>query len=358
MSRPKMRKNRSRTKKIGLPPGSIVFTGEPKTDQVATHYMYYNEIELGENVYAEPGEFVLNEPPQDQISWIDMRGIHDTEFIEQVGTRFNMHSLVQEDISDVHQRPKFEDFDDGVFLILRTFHPDDEKGLQSEQVAVFFSSRVLLSFQEREEDLFFVVRERLRRSHGRIRSRGTDYLCYALVDVLVDHYFSVVAKIEEQIEEYEDELYRRPDDWKKEKVHSLSKDILLLRRTMMSMQDAISRFLSSDSPLINRQTRVYLRDLLDHMIQLNEMLEDCRELVMGLRELFLSEMSLKMNQVMKVLTQIATIFIPLTFIAGIYGMNFSNMPELNWKYGYFTILAIMVFIFFGFLFYFRKKKWF
>ena len=348
----------SRKKKMGLAPGTVVFTGDQKIEQVRTHYLLFNETTLEEFVFPKPEEFKTRQMEQSLIEWVDLRGIHDTAYLEKIGRMYHIHALSLEDISDVHQRPKFEEFEDGVLVIFKAFqYEEGGAGLVPEQVSLYFSSQSLISFQENESDLFVAVRDRIRRSSGRIRTRGTDYLAYALMDEIIDQYFLIAVSIEEQIEKYEDVLMDKPDTWKKEEVHRLEKDIMRLRRMTIPMREAISKFVNSDNPLIKEHTAVFIHDLQDQIIQLNEILDNCRDKVVSLHQLFIAEVSLKMNQVMHLLTLIATIFIPLTFLAGVYGMNFSYMPELELKYGYFVVLAIMLVIFIGLLIFFRRKRW-
>ena len=348
----------NRIDKSGMPPGSVIFTGNRKVDNTNFHFIRYNEKEIDSDFFDQELPVELKEPVSDKINWYDIRGVHDTAMIESIGTQFKIHTLVLEDIADTTQRPKFDEYDNGIFIIAKALKFNIEKcEVQTEQVAIFVGENTVFSFQEDEDDLFVGVRNRVNSGRGKIRSRGADYLAYALLDNIVDNYFIVLDKIEEEIEKLEIEIIQSPRNDSKAKNHNLKREMLTLRKAVQPLREAISKFAKSESIVVDERTGIYLRDLYDHTIQVMDMVETYRDVLTGLQDLYLSEISFKMNQVMQVLTVISTIFIPLSFLTGMYGMNFENMPELKSDYGYFVLLAFMATIVIGLLIYFRKNKW-
>lgn len=348
-----------RVKKIGLPPGSVIYTGNRNVGKIKMHYIQYDEKSLQEKELDNHGEFVFHHLHNEKVDWYDIRGIHDTTLIEQIGNTFDIHPLILEDVSNIHQRPKFEEYENGIFVIIKALAFDKTKlEITTEQVALYFRNGLVVSFQETESDLFEFVRKRIQSGKGRIRQRGADYLVYALVDVIVDNYFLVLEDIELEIELLEESVLETQDSGIKSNIHLLKKELMVIRKSIAPLREAIGRFAKTDSPFVAENTAFYLRDLYDHTIQVMDLVESFRDLLNGLQDLFISEVSFKMNQVIQVLTIVSTIFIPLTFLAGIYGMNFENIPELHWKYGYFILWGLMVFIFVGLLFFFKRKKWF
>ncbi|MFT5766060.1 MAG: magnesium transporter [Saprospiraceae bacterium] len=345
-------------KKAGLPPGSIIFTGNQKVEKIFIHYVQYSEEQLIEKSFDNHKEVTLNPSPEDKVDWYDIRGLHDTDLIEIVGKTFGIHSLVLEDIVSTHQRPKFEEYPNGNFLIIRALAYDKEKlEIMTEQVAIFFRKGLLISFQEAETDLFEAVRTRIQSGRGRIRQRSSDYLAYALLDNIVDNYYVVLDDIESVIETLEDNLLSNPDDSIKEQIHHLKKELLVVRKSIAPLREAIGQFSKSDSALIEESSTIYIRDLYDHTVQIMDMVETYRDMLNSLQDLYISEISLRMNQVMQILAIITTIFVPLSFMAGMYGMNFDHMPELHFKYGYFILVSIMFIIAVSLVIYFRRKKW-
>jgi magnesium transporter len=292
------------------------------------------------------------------VTWINVDGIHEVDLIESIGKQFDLHPLTQEDILNTDHRPKLEDHENYLFLILKMLTYDDtEKELKMEQVSLIIGSTFVLSFQESEGDVFDAVRERLRKAKGRIRKMGPDYLTYAITDAIVDNYFVVLEKIGEEIESLEDELITDPDTETVESIHNLKRELIFLRKSVWPLREAIVGLEKGESDLVQDKTAVYLRDVYDHTIQVIDTIETFRDMVSGMLDVYLSSLSNKMNQVMKVLTIIATIFIPMTFIAGIYGMNFKIMPELEWRWGYLFAWIIMLLIGLSMIIYFKKKKW-
>lgn len=345
-------------KKIGLPPGSIVFTGKRKVEKVHVHYLQYDNAQLHSEVFDNQENILLRPSPDEKVDWYDVRGLHDTDLIEAMGKKFQIHPLILEDAVSTSQRPKFEVYDNSIFVICRALSFDKEKmKINTEQVAIFAKKGLLVSFQENETDLFGVIRDRLNTGKGRIRQRGSDYLGYALLDYLVDHYFLVFDEIEEVIERLEDNLLENPDGSLKQQIHHLKKELIVTRKSISPLREAISQFSKSEVEFIDERTVFFVRDLYDHTIQIMDMVETYRDILNGLQDLQISEISFRMNQVMQVLTLITTIFVPLSFLAGLYGMNFDHMPELHFRYGYFILLGVMFFLGIGLLYWFKKQRW-
>ncbi|MEZ5042471.1 MAG: magnesium/cobalt transporter CorA [Saprospiraceae bacterium] len=351
--------SKKKRKKAGLPPGSVVFTGKRKVEKINIHYLQYNEFEIKEANLDNQSISSFHAPVDQFVQWYDLRGLHDTALIEEIGKVFNVHPLALEDIADTHQRPKLDEYDGGVFISLKALSfLSDTKEVKTEQVSLYFGKSFLLSFQEDETDLFLKVRERLQLGNGRIRKRQADYLAYALLDMVVDHYYIVLDELEETIENIEADLLIDPDESIKGKIHQLRQELLRVRKYIGPLREVASKFENLENDLIDENIYPYISDLRDHIIQSVDALDNYRDILNGLQDLYLSELSFKMNNVMQVLTVIATIFIPLTFLAGLYGMNFAYMPELHWRYSYFVLLGIMVAIGFFMLRYFKRKNWF
>jgi len=285
-------------------------------------------------------------------------GIHQLDNIEKIGEHFKIHPLVLEDIMNTGQRPKMEDFNDYLFIVLKMLSYDEEENeTKTEQVSLILSSKFVISFQESEGDVFDPVRERIRSDRGRIRKMGVDYLAYSLIDAIVDNYFMVLEKIGEKIEDIEDELVKNPTPEVLHTIHRLKRELIFLRKSVWPLREVISRLERWESPLIDKSIDIYLRDVYDHTIQVIDALETFRDMLSGMLDIYLSSISNRMNEVMKVLTIIATIFIPLTLISSIYGMNFKYMPELDWFWGYPLVYTVMLAVSAVMLIYFRRKKW-
>jgi len=274
------------------------------------------------------------------------------------GKEYDLHPLVVEDILNTHQRPKIELYDDYIFVSLKMLSGvNDSYMVESEQISLILGKNFVFSFQEKEGDILDSLRVRIREGKGRIRKMGPDYLLYAILDIIIDHYFLVLEKIGDKVEAFEEELMKEPKSDTLHEIYTLKREILFLRKSVWPLREAVSTLEKCESDLINEKTSPYLRDLYDHIIQVIDAVETTRDLLSGMLDLYLSSVSNKMNEVMKVLTIIATVFIPLTFIAGVYGMNFDFMPELKWKYAYFAVWFVMVMIGLGMLKYFRNRKW-
>ena len=354
----KPRQAKRRSKKAGLSPGTLVHIGEKKAEKVRITYFDYNEQSYQEKQVTNIEECFPFKESQ-TITWINIDGIHDVDIIEKIGKHFDLHPLILEDILNTTQRPKFEDYDSHLFIVLRMLMSAGEKQLvQSEQVSIVVGHKFVLSFQESVGDVFEPIRDRIRNSKGRVRKMDSDYLAYALLDAVVDGYFSVLETIGDTIESIEEQLAKEPTEKILRQIHSLKREMIFLRKSIWPLRELISNLQRSESGLIAESTGVFLRDVYDHTIQVVDTVESYRDIVTGMLDLYLSSISNKMNAVMKVLTVIATIFIPLTFIAGIYGMNFKYMPELEWRWSYAIVWLVMIVIAAGMIIYFRKKKWF
>jgi magnesium transporter len=334
-----------------------VFVGEKKSEKVKLSVINYDGASFQEKEVPNVGE-ALSYRKKSSVTWLNVYGVHQPDIIEQVGKSFNVHPLVLEDIANTGQRPKMEDFDDYIFVVLRMLSFDEtENQTKAEQISMVFGADFVVSFQEREGDVFDIIRERLRNNKGRIRKMGADYLAYSLIDAIVDNYFMVLEKLGEAIEEIEDKLVSNPRSETLQIIHDLKRETVFLRKSVWPLREVISRLERSESPLISKSTFVYLRDVYDHTIQVMDSVDTFRDTLSGMLDIYLSSVSNRMNEVMKVLTVIATIFIPLTFIAGIYGMNFKVMPELDQPWGYPAVLILMLAIAVVMLVYFRRKKW-
>jgi len=351
------RSARYSNKKFGLPPGSLVFTGRKKTEQLQISVMDYGPEQLEE---SQSGDITSCFPFRDTsaTSWITISGLHETEKIDVLAKHFGIHPLTSEDILNIHQRPKVEVFDDYIFITLKILDFEkDTRHVGIDQVSLILGNGYVLMFQEQQESLFDPLRKRIRESKGRIRRMNFDYLLYAILDIIVDHYFVNLEQISDHIETIEKHLMTEPDPKTLNEIYRLKREVLFLRKSVWPLREAISRLEKSESPLITEKIVPYLRDLYDHTIQAIDSIETSRDLLSGMLDLYLSSVSNRMNQVMKMLTIIATIFIPLTFIVGIYGMNFENMPELEWHYAYYAVLGFMFAVAIGMLIWFRRNRW-
>jgi len=346
-----------RSKKAGLPPGTLVHIGKKKTEKVKITVIDYDEKNFWEKDVKTVEEcFPFKDKPT--VTWINIDGIHDVEIIEKIGKHFGVHPLLLEDIMNSEQRPKMEDFEEYIFIVLKMLRYDEKQDeIKSEQVSLILGSNFIVSFQEMEGDVFNLVRERIRNEKGRIRKMKADYLAYTLIDAVIDNYFIILEKTGEKIEDMEDELVTNPTPGTLQTIHNLKREMIFLRKSVWPLREVINGMQKAESPLIKESTGIYLRDVYDHTIQVIDTIETFRDMISGMLDIYLSSISNKMNEVMKVLTIIATIFIPLTFVAGLYGMNFKYMPELEWHFGYFAILLLMIIIGISMVFYFRRKKW-
>jgi magnesium transporter len=344
------------SKRAGQPPGTLHVNGESGNAPVRITVIDYDATHFQEKRVDNITEcFPFRDT--ETVTWINVDGLGNTLVIEQLGKCFTIHPLILEDILNTEQRPKMEDLESYIYLNLKMLsYVDVAKDVKVEHISMVIGSNFLISFQEDIGDIFDPVRERIRKD-GRIRKYGPDYLAYALIDGIVDNYFVVMEKLEERVENLEEELVVNPTQQSLHKINRLKKDMIYLRKSVWPLREVISSLERSESPLIKESTAIYLRDVYDHTIQVIDTLETFRDMVSGMIDIYLSGLSYKMNEIMKVLTLIATIFIPLTFVVGLYGMNFENMPEIEWEFGYYSVLIVMVVMVVGMLTYFRRKKW-
>ena len=354
MARPK----RTHRKKAGSAPGTVVFVGDQKTEKSSTSALQYGpDLLLEGDVTA--GTLSVSRQEMKNVAWLDVVGVHDTGLLESIGNHFSIHPLTLEDIANTGQRPKVEEFETYLYMVLKMMDYDVvERKIQSEQVSLVLGPDFLITFQEKPGDVFEPVRERIRRGKGKIRGRGADYLAYALLDTIVDHYYTILERIGDDIETLEEELIANESNKTTlNDVHRLRREVLFLRREIWPLREMVSKLGKGDFELIQPSTHLFLTDVHDHVIQILDTIESYRDMLASLLDLYLSTISNRMNEVMKVLTMIATIFIPITFVAGLYGMNFEHMPELHWRWGYLGVWGIFVFIAVAMVLYFKKKRW-
>lgn len=341
----------------GLAPGTLVHVGERKVEKTRIRAIEFDEQTINESEFETIDECL---PPRERrtVTWINIDGLHDVGIMEEIGKHFGLHPLVMEDILHTDQRPKMEDFEDYIFIVAKMLSFEQERNeLKAEQLSLILGENYVVTFQERIGDVFEPVRERLRKGKGRIRRMPPDYLAYALIDAVVDYYFIVLEKIGERVESLEEELVTNPAPETLQAIHHLKRELIFLRKSVWPLRELISGLERGEAGLIQEKTTVYLRDVYDHTIQVIDTVESLRDMVSGMLDVYLSSLSNRMNEVMKVLTIIATIFIPMTFIAGIYGMNFEVMPELKWPWGYALVWCVILAIGMVMLCYFKKKKW-
>jgi len=348
---------KQRSKKAGLPPGTLVHIGEKKTEPVRITVIDYDEAHFEEREVASVKDCL---PAQGVpgVRWINVSGVSQLDIIEEIGRCGQFHPLLLEDIVNTDQRPKLDDYRDYLFIVLKMlYRKSQEEMCTVEQVSLILGPRYVISFQENGLDVFDPIRERLRNGKGRIRSQGADYLVYSLIDAIVDQYFVILETLGERIEGLEEELISRARPESLRLIHKAKHELLFLRRAVWPLREVINTLQRGESSLISAATRVYLRDVYDHAVQVIDTLETFREMVSSMVDIYLSSISYRINAVMKVLTIITTIFMPLTFIVGIYGMNFKYMPELESRWGYPAVLTVIVIIASLMLLFFRKQKW-
>ena len=353
---PEFRKKRSI--KSGLPPGTLVHIGEKKIEKTKITILDYDELNFEEKD-TERWDECIQFRDKPTTTWINVDSVHQPETLEKIGECFGLHPLVLEDILNTDQRPKIEDYNDYLYIVLRMLYYNEKRSeITTEQISLVMGPNYVISFQEGiEGDVFTPLRERIRNNKNRIRKTGADYLAYSLIDAIVDNYFTILEKIGDNIELLEERLVEDPTTDVMHEIHMLKREMIFLRKAVWPLREVISGMESGIHTLIQDSTRIFLRDVYDHTIQVIDTVETYRDMVSGMLDLYLSSISNRLNAVMKVLTIIATIFMPLTFIAGVYGMNFKYMPELEWRFGYPLIWFVMLAISVIMLIYFRKKKW-
>lgn len=352
------------TRRLGRRPGSRGGAAAAPPPRLRITIMDYDEAHLEERQVASVEEcYAYKDSPT--VTWINIDGLRDVEAIEKLGTRFGLHPLILEDILNTSERPKIEDYGDYLFCVLKVFCANggsaDAQACGSPilQASIVLGSNFVISFGERETPIFEPVRERLRKAKGvgRLRKSGADYLAYALIDAIVDSYFEILEQLGEEVEDLEDDLIAEPRRELLQRIHGLKRDMIGLRKSVWPLREVVNAMERLETPLITLATDVFLRDVYDHTIQVIDNVETYRDILSGMLETYLSSVSYRMNEVMKVLTIIATIFIPLTFIVGVYGMNFRHMPELEWRSGYFIVWGVIVVVALAMLAFFKRKKW-
>jgi len=348
-----------KAKKIGLPPGSLVYTGSKENQAIKIKLMEFDQNQFVEKDIQKI-EDVFYCKDNSSTSWINIDGIHNLETMEKIQNHFNIHPLTMEDILNITQRPKMDEYENYIFIVLRMFFYDQSlRFAKTEQVSLIIGKTYLITFLEDEGDVFDPVRERIRKAGTKTRNNGNDFLAYSLIDSIVDSYFNILETIGEDIEELEDRIIFHPEKEDLQIVHTMRRNMILLRKSVWPLREVITAMQRNEHENIKQPTQIYLRDLYDHTIQIIETIESYRDMLVGMLDVYLSSVSNKMNEVMKVLTVMSTLFIPLTFLAGVYGMNFQFFPELEMKWMYpwgfwlITLLVVLVMII-----YFKKKKWF
>ena len=345
------------SQKAGASPGTLIHIGDRRMDTVGITVTDYDVGSLEERKMAAVEDTFSFKDTATQ-TWINIDGIHDMEVIRKIGDHFRIHPLTLEDIVNTGQRPKWEDFGDYVYFVLKMLHYDAGKEvIRSEQISLILGPNHLISFQEAEGDVFAAVRERIRKAKGHIRARGCDYLAYALIDAIVDSYFVILEKIGENIEKVEEALLDQPDSEILQIIHGMKRELIYMRKQVWPLRELVNRTVKGDCELIQDTSVLFFNDVYDHTIQVIDTIESYRDVLSGMLDLYLSTLSNRMNEVMKVLTIIATIFIPVTFVAGIYGMNFKYMPELEWRWGYAMAWGIMALVIAAMLVFFKRKRW-
>lgn len=342
-------------------PGTLIYTGNKEEKDFSLEIIKYSpdahEAETSNSIEkAMPRESIPGE--QASVTWINLNGLSQTDPIKKIGRNFKLHPLILEDIVDTNQRPKIDEYPDYLFIVFKMLYFDKEGNFVNEHISLVLGKDYIITFQEADGDVFDSLRKRIENAKGRIRKAGADYLMFAIMDAVVDHYFIMAEAMSDRIETLEDKLFfsKTQDDITHE-IQELKREVLRIRKTVYPFKEVINRLEKSESSLINERTFTYVRDLYDHISQVAESIEIYREMTWSLMDMYMTTISNRMNEVMKVLTIMASIFIPLTFIAGIYGMNFDHMPELHYEYSYYYLWGVMIIVFLGLLWYFKRKKW-
>jgi len=346
------------SKKTGLPPGTLVHIGEKKSEKVRITVFEYNENLFQQREIEDIDEYLPSQDPA-VTTWVNIDGLHRLDIIEKTGKLFNLHPLTLEDIVNTGQFPKIEDYEDYLFIVLKMLYFNETSNeIEVEQVSLCVGSNFVVSFQEEiKRDVFDSVRARIKNGKGRMRKMGADYLTYILIDAVIDSYFLILEKLGEKIELLEEKVVNEPKEQVLHEIHRFKREMIFLRKSVWPLREVVSSLERGGSKLIHESMHIYLRDVYDHTIRIIETIETFRDVLSGLLDIYLSSISNRINAVMKVLTIIATIFMPLTFLAGVYGMNFKYMPELEWRWGYPLIMLFMALIGIFMLMYFRRKKW-
>jgi magnesium transporter len=349
---------RKRGSKVGLEPGTLVHIGEKKVEKVKIKIVIYNSEKFIEKELNSIDELTLFKDQPGTNLWVNVDGLDQIEVIEKIGSLFSIHPLTLEDVLNTGQRPKMEDYESYIYTVLKMMILNTETDeITIDQISIIFGYNYILSFQERKVDVFDPLRERLRNPASRLRKNGVDHIAYGIIDAVIDNYFLILEYFGEKVEDLEDKLVVHPSPETLKMIQKYRRDMMILRKSVWPLRELISNMQEIESEIIKDNTRIYLRDIYDHTIQVIDSVEDLRETLSLMMDVYLSSLSNRLNDIMKVLTVIATIFIPLTFIAGVYGMNFDYMPELRWRWGYPAIMLFMAIVGSTMLIYFKKKRW-
>lgn len=351
------------SRKFGLKPGSVIYVGRERTEDVRIDVIDYTQVDYSEKRVSNAEDcFAYKDSPT--LSWINVDGVHNVEIVEKLGQHFGVHPLILEDIVNTGQRPKMDEAPDRIFIVLKMVYRKTENGeLKAEQVSIVFGQNWVITFQETSEDVFDTVRKRIKKTVPRVRFMNADYLAYALVDAIVDHYFIELEQLGEEIEILDEAVSENPKPEHLDRIRDLKKKLIFMRKAVWPLREVVGGIERSESELVKDSTGPYLRDLYEHTIQVIDTVETFRDMVSGLLDLYHTGISNRMNEVMKVLTIFATIFIPLGFLAGVYGMNFDtgaspfNLPELGFRFGYPMFWGAVVIVAGGLLLFFRRKNW-
>ncbi|MBP2626746.1 MAG: magnesium Mg(2+) and cobalt Co(2+) transport protein CorA [Firmicutes bacterium] len=350
-------KHKHNIQKVGMPPGTLLHTGSMRNEKIKISMLCYSKDDWTEQQLSNVDELLQNDCIAD-VNWIHISGIHIIDVIEKIGNKFKVHPLVMEDIVNNEQRPKLEESKEYIYIVLKMINYYEQTvNIEFEQISIIIIRNYIISFQENDNHTFQQIRDRIKKTNGTIRTKGVDYLAYALIDCIVDHYYIALEYLGEKIESLEDKLMLDPGPNVLKEIHSLKTEMLFVRKAIWPLREIINALARGDSVLFSQDTLIYLRDVYDHIIQVIDTIEMYRDMVTGMFDIYISSVSYKLNEVMKILTIIATIFIPLTFIVGLYGMNFKYMPELEWEWGYPAVLIFMGVISTFMIIYFKRKNW-
>jgi len=345
-----------RSHKSGMAPGTMMHTGEKKQDKIRITVANYNERSATFDECKTAEEAIKKSKGHGYVTWINVDGLHDLDSIRKIGEKYKLHPLLLEDIVSTDQRPKVEDYGNYIFIVMRMLQRSEKGKILSEQFSLVLGPDYVISFQETQGDCFDPIRNRIGHAQGNIRKNGADYLCYTLMDSIVDNYFVILEEFGEHIEKLEMKIIENADSKTVQTLNHMKREAIMIRKSVWPLREVINNLVRG-YPVIKKPTILYLRDVYDHTIQIIDNVETYRDMLSSMLDIYLSSVSNRMNEVMKVLTIIATIFIPLTFLTGVYGMNFHYMPELTWHYGYFILLGLMAVVVIFMLSYFKRKKW-
>lgn len=348
---------KDQSKTIGMVPGALVHIGDKKPEKVNISVIDYNDDHVSSELITNPDDCEKYKDAK-TISWINVIGVHDTDIVQKIGDIFNLHPLVLEDIVNTDQRPKTEEYDEYIYVVVKMLtYNEKDKTIDAEQVSIIVGKYFVITFQEREGDVFDPIRKRIDNASSRARKMGADYLVHAIIDAIVDHYFLLLEKIGGDVETMEEGVTDEADAEISQNIYQLKRMLILLRKSIWPLREVVNSLGRSESKIISKLVHVYLRDVYDHTVQIIDTVEIYKDMIGGIRDTYMTVLSNRMNNIMKILTVIATIFIPLTFIAGVYGMNFKYMPELEWKIGYPIVWGIMIIVAAVMLLFFKRKKW-